>query len=102
VQIEKDGGSPMIPDSMLALRKPGPHPGAELQEIPVPRPGVGEALVKVEAASICGTDLHILEWKAWAAKRLLRLDRGPPVLRPLRPLPDREGPHLSEHADPGR
>lgn len=63
----------MMPDSMLALRKAGPGPGAELQEIPVPRPGPGEALVKMEAASICGTDLHILEWNTWAAGRLQHL-----------------------------
>lgn len=33
----------------------------ELQEKPVPRPGPGEALVKVTTTTICGTDVHILK-----------------------------------------
>jgi alcohol dehydrogenase len=33
----------------------------ELQERPVPRPGAGEALVKVTTTTICGTDIHILK-----------------------------------------
>jgi alcohol dehydrogenase len=33
----------------------------ELQERPVPRPGPGEALVKVTTTTICGTDVHILK-----------------------------------------
>jgi threonine 3-dehydrogenase len=52
----------------LAKRKPGP--GAELIEVPAPRPGPRELLVRVKAASICGTDLHIYNWDAWAAGRL--------------------------------
>jgi threonine 3-dehydrogenase len=41
--------------------------------VPVPAPGPGEVLVQVEAASICGTDVHIYEWDAWAAGRLTNL-----------------------------
>jgi threonine 3-dehydrogenase len=37
-------------------------------EVPEARPG--EALVRVRAASICGTDLHIYHWNRWAASRL--------------------------------
>ena len=55
---------------MRALRKTRPARGAELVEVPVPRPGPGEVLVKVRAASICGTDLHIFGWDNWAANRL--------------------------------
>jgi alcohol dehydrogenase len=33
----------------------------ELQEKAVPRPGPGEALVKVTTTTICGTDVHILK-----------------------------------------
>jgi threonine 3-dehydrogenase len=55
---------------MRALRKVAPAPGAELQEIPVPAPGPTEILVRVEAASICGTDLHIYEWNEWADRRI--------------------------------
>ena len=55
---------------MRALRKQRPGPGAELVEVPVPEPGPGEVLLKVAAASICGTDVHIYRWNVWAAHRL--------------------------------
>jgi len=55
---------------MKALRKVRPEAGAELAEVPVPTPGPGEVLVEVEAASICGTDLHIYNWDPWAAGRI--------------------------------
>lgn len=55
---------------MQALIKPGVGPGLELVEADVPKIGRGECLVKVEAASICGTDLHIYQWDDWARSRL--------------------------------
>jgi len=55
---------------MQALRKSAARAGAELQEIPVPEPGEGEVLIRVHAASICGTDLHIYDWNEWAAARI--------------------------------
>lgn len=58
---------------MRALRKVRAAPGAELVEIPVPSPAAGEVLIKVEAASICGTDLHIYQWDSWAAGRITDL-----------------------------
>jgi threonine 3-dehydrogenase len=62
-----------MPETMRALRKIAAAPGAELTEIPVPEPGEGEVLVRVHAASICGTDLHIYDWNEWAEKRITRL-----------------------------
>ena len=55
---------------MRALAKVRPGPGAEIVERPRPRPGPGEVLLRVEAASICGTDLHLFEWDDWAADNL--------------------------------
>jgi threonine 3-dehydrogenase len=55
---------------MRALRKTAPAAGAELVEIPVPTPGAGEILIRVEAASICGSDFHIYDWDSWAPTRL--------------------------------
>lgn len=55
---------------MRALRKTARAEGAELVEIPTPRPEPGEVLIKVAAASICGTDLHIYRWDPWAAGRI--------------------------------
>ena len=51
---------------MRALAKTRPEPGAELIERPVPTPGDGEVLLRVEAASICGTDYHLYTWDQWA------------------------------------
>jgi threonine 3-dehydrogenase len=59
-----------LPSTMRALRKVRPEPGAELVEVPVPPPGPGEILLKVAAASICGTDQHIFQWNEWAANRI--------------------------------
>jgi threonine 3-dehydrogenase len=55
---------------MRALRKTTRGPGAELVEIAVPSPGDDEILVRVHGASICGTDLHMLEWNEWADRRI--------------------------------
>ena len=61
--------------TMRALAKTRPAPGAELVERPVPSPGPGEVLLKMEAASICGTDSHLYNWDAWAAEIL-----KPPII----------------------
>ena len=56
----------MTKQSMLAVVKANAAPGVELQTIPVPKPKAGELLVKVKAASICGTDISIYDWTPWA------------------------------------
>jgi len=55
---------------VLALRKVEAGPGLELAEIPDPVAGTGEVVVEVEAASICGTDLHIKRWDEWSQQRI--------------------------------
>jgi threonine 3-dehydrogenase len=62
----------MIPlmETMRAVRKLAREPGLVLDEIPVPSPAADEVLVRVEAASVCGTDLHIHHFDAWAAGRI--------------------------------
>jgi threonine 3-dehydrogenase len=57
-------------ETMWALRKPEAAPGLALEEVPVPRPGDDEVLVQVEAASVCGTDLHIHQWDEWSQHRI--------------------------------
>ncbi|NJC24184.1 threonine 3-dehydrogenase [Arthrobacter pigmenti] len=52
---------------MKALYKPGPQPGFELVDRPEPSPGLGEVKIRVMTTGICGTDLHIESWDAWAA-----------------------------------
>ena len=57
--------------TMWAVRKRAAEPGLVLDEVPVPAPGDDEVLVLVEAASVCGTDLHIFRWDAWAQQRVV-------------------------------
>ncbi len=57
-------------NTMKALVKPQAGPGFELRELPLPEVGPHDALIRVKATSICGTDLHIYEWNPWAAGRL--------------------------------
>ncbi len=52
---------------MKALFKPAASPGFELVDRPEPEAGPGEVKIRVLRTGICGTDLHILEWDAWAA-----------------------------------
>lgn len=47
--------------TMRALVKEERGFGAALKEVPVPVPSRGEVLIRVEATSICGTDVHIYE-----------------------------------------
>ena len=53
---------------MKALVKARPEPGLWMEEVPVPEPGPNEVLIKVGKSAICGTDVHIWNWDAWAAK----------------------------------
>jgi threonine 3-dehydrogenase len=55
---------------MQAIVKTHAAPGIELREVPVPVPGPGEVLVRVQSASVCGTDLHIFNWAPWAQGRI--------------------------------
>ena len=59
-----------MPDTMLAVMKPEPKPGAEIREVKIPAFGRTDVLVKVSVASVCGTDLHIYNWDPWAQHRI--------------------------------
>jgi threonine 3-dehydrogenase len=49
-----------------ALVKAKAEPGLWMQDVPLPEPGDGDVLIRVHKTSICGTDLHIRNWDAWA------------------------------------
>ena len=51
---------------MKALVKAKAEPGLWLQDVPQPKPGPGEVLIRVLRTGICGTDLHIDAWNEWA------------------------------------
>lgn len=55
---------------MQALVKKYRKPGLWLEEVPVPEFGINDVLIKVHKASICGTDVHIWNWDAWAQKTI--------------------------------
>jgi len=37
------------------------HPELKVQEVPTPKPGPGEVLIKVKACGVCGSDMHFYE-----------------------------------------
>jgi threonine 3-dehydrogenase len=55
---------------MKALIKAKAAPGLRLEDVPEPEIGINDVLIRVERASICGTDLHIWNWNEWAAKTI--------------------------------
>jgi len=55
---------------MKALVKAHSKPGLWLEEVPVPKPGINDVLIRVQKTGICGTDLHIYKWDAWAQKTI--------------------------------
>ena len=59
-----------IPTKMKALTKKLPQKGIWLEEVAVPKPPYGWALIRVKKTSICGTDLHIYGWDAWSQRHI--------------------------------
>ncbi|MFD5277319.1 L-threonine 3-dehydrogenase [Pseudarthrobacter sp. NPDC058362] len=51
---------------MKALYKAGPQAGFELVDRPEPVTGPADVKIRVMTTGICGTDLHIQSWDAWA------------------------------------
>ncbi len=56
--------------TMPALIKKKSEPGLWLDEAPVPSIGINDVLIKVLRTGICGTDLHIYKWDAWARRTI--------------------------------
>ena len=55
---------------MQAIVKEKRAPGLTVKSVPKPTPGPGEVLIAVRHAGVCGTDLHIADWDAWAQGRI--------------------------------
>lgn len=55
---------------MKALVKRHSQPGLWLEDVPEPKPGINDILIKVHKTGICGTDLHIYNWDDWAQKTI--------------------------------
>jgi threonine 3-dehydrogenase len=55
---------------MKAIQKPAPQAGFVLADLSRPEFGPDDVLIKIQLASICGTDLHITQWDEWSASRI--------------------------------
>ncbi len=55
---------------MKALVKKSATPGLWMEEVPTPSIGPNDVLIRVLKTSICGTDLHIYRWDAWAQQTI--------------------------------
>ncbi|MEI7686868.1 MAG: L-threonine 3-dehydrogenase [Planctomycetota bacterium] len=55
---------------MAALVKRKSEPGLWLEDAPIPTIGINDVLIKILRTGICGTDLHIYKWDAWAQKTI--------------------------------
>ena len=53
-----------------ALVKTQPGPGLSLEDVPEPAVGDDDVLIRVLRTGICGTDLHIYRWDAWAERNI--------------------------------
>ena len=55
---------------MKAIVKVAPQRGVEMIEKPMPLVGDNDVLIKIKKTAICGTDVHIYEWNAWAQEEI--------------------------------
>src|SRR6185437_12551758 len=55
---------------MKAITKKLAQPGLWLDEVPEPKIGINDVLIRVKRASVCGTDVHIYNWDDWAKQAI--------------------------------
>ncbi|QDU59044.1 L-threonine 3-dehydrogenase [Aeoliella mucimassa] len=55
---------------MKALVKLHAEPGLWLEDVPEPTIGINDVMIRVQKTGICGTDVHIYNWDAWAQKTI--------------------------------
>jgi len=53
---------------MRALVKAKPEPGIWMADVAMPTIGPNDVLIRMKKTAICGTDMHIFNWDAWAQK----------------------------------
>jgi len=53
-----------------ALVKSRGEAGLWLEDVPVPKIGINDVLIRVDRAGICGTDVHIYKWDDWSRKTI--------------------------------
>jgi D-arabinose 1-dehydrogenase-like Zn-dependent alcohol dehydrogenase len=62
----------MTPTTMRAAVLPAPAQPVTVEEMPVPRPGAGEVLIRVEACGVCHTGLHVMKGDGSAILQVAR------------------------------
>ena len=55
---------------MKALVKKEATSGIWLEDVPMPKVGINDVLIKIKRTAICGTDLHIYNWDKWAQENI--------------------------------
>ena len=55
---------------MKALIKERAEPGIWMGDLPEPTIGPNDVLIKIRKTAICGTDMHIFNWDAWAQRSI--------------------------------
>ena len=55
---------------MRALVKSRAEPGLWLEDVSEPEHGINDVLIRVRRTGICGTDVHIERWDAWAQRTI--------------------------------
>jgi len=55
---------------MKAIVKSKAEKGIWMEDVPMPKVGPNDILLKVKKAAICGTDLHIYKWDEWAQQTI--------------------------------
>ena len=55
---------------MKAIVKKKAEQGLWIDEVPIPTVGINDVLIKIKKTAICGTDVHIYNWNAWAQKTI--------------------------------
>jgi threonine 3-dehydrogenase len=60
----------MTMSKMKALVKKSRETGLWLEDVPLPAAGINDVLIEVLRTGICGTDVHIYNWDAWAQKTI--------------------------------
>jgi threonine 3-dehydrogenase len=68
--LDSRRGAGKLMKTMQALVKAEAKPGLWLRDVPVPAIGINDVLIRVHKTGICGTDLHIYNWDAWAQKTI--------------------------------
>src|SRR5689334_23885922 len=55
---------------MKALVKRKSEQGLWLEDVPEPKIGINDVLIRIDRTGICGTDIHIYKWDEWAKKTI--------------------------------